>query len=41
MCLVGEPLERSGAVTRSGDDSNPSHVWLQRLDWRGSDPFFC
>jgi hypothetical protein len=41
MCLVGEPLERSGAVPHSGDGSNPSHVWLQRLGWSGSDPFFC
>jgi hypothetical protein len=41
VCLVGEPLERSGAVPRSGDGFNPSHVWLQRLGWSGSDPFFC
>jgi hypothetical protein len=40
VCLVGEPLERSGAVPRSGDGSNPSHGWLQRLGWSGSDPIF-
>jgi hypothetical protein len=33
VCLVGEPWERSGAVPRFGDDSNPSYVWFVFLGW--------
>jgi hypothetical protein len=33
VCLVAEPRERSGAVPRFGDDSNPSYVWFVFLGW--------
>jgi hypothetical protein len=42
VCLVVEPV---GWVDSDllffWDDSNPSHVWLQRLDWVRSNLFFC